>query len=47
MSVILVLRSHRQEDLEFKVSLGYIARPYFKKKKKFVLHTWDKPGKAI
>jgi hypothetical protein len=31
---ILPLRKGRQEDLEFKASLCYIARPCLKKKKK-------------
>jgi hypothetical protein len=38
MPIILVFWKLRQEDLEFKTILNYIARFYFKKKKK------KKPG---
>jgi hypothetical protein len=31
--VIVALRRLRQEDLEFKDSLGYILRPHFKKER--------------
>lgn len=34
MPIILVFWKLRQEDLEFKTILNYIARFYFKKKKK-------------
>jgi hypothetical protein len=34
MPVIPALRSLKQEDHEFKVSLGYIVRPYSRKKQK-------------
>jgi hypothetical protein len=34
MHIIPALGSLRQEDLEFKVSLGYIVRPYLKRRKK-------------
>jgi hypothetical protein len=34
VSVIPTLRRLRQEDQEFKVSLGYIARPCLKKQNK-------------
>jgi hypothetical protein len=34
MPVILALRRLRQEDLEFKASGGYIAKPCFQKEKK-------------
>jgi hypothetical protein len=34
MPVIPALGRPRQEDLKFKGSLGYIARPYLKKRKK-------------
>jgi hypothetical protein len=37
MLVMSALRKLRQEDLEFKTSLGYIMRLCFKKKKKKVL----------
>jgi hypothetical protein len=40
MTVITALKRLRQEDLEFKANLGYIARPHLKKKeniKKFKL----------
>jgi hypothetical protein len=33
MPVISELRRLRQEDYMFQVSLGYIAKPYLKKKK--------------
>jgi hypothetical protein len=34
MPVIPALRTLRQEDLEFKVTLSYLVRPYLKKKKR-------------
>lgn len=33
ITVIPALRTLEQEDWEFEVSLGYISRPYFKRKK--------------
>jgi hypothetical protein len=34
MTIFLALESLRQENLNFEASLGYIARPSIKKKKK-------------
>jgi hypothetical protein len=37
------LKRLRQEELKYKASLGYIARPYFKKKEEeeYVLNTYN------
>jgi hypothetical protein len=37
MPITAALRKVRQKDLEFKASLGYIVRPYLKKKKKKII----------
>jgi hypothetical protein len=34
MPVIIIFRRLRQEDHEFKASMGYLVRPRLKKKKK-------------
>jgi hypothetical protein len=40
-TVISALGRWKQEGWEFKASVGYIARPCLKKKKKMQDHTYD------
>jgi hypothetical protein len=41
MPVIPAIKKLRQKDLEMESNLGYIMRPYLKKKKKWIMRMYE------